>query len=60
MVKHVLPSLMGWSFCDSSQLGLGSSTTLPCVFVPTETPLSRAFPSGTLVRCTDIAAGESL
>jgi Regulator of chromosome condensation (RCC1) repeat len=42
------------------QLGLGSTTTLSCVFVPTEIPLSRAFPSGTSVRCTDVAAGEAL
>ena len=41
-----------------SQLGLGALVTIPCVFIPTEILLSRAYPSGTSVRCTDLAAGE--
>lgn len=41
------------------QLGLGSTLTLACVFVPTEVALARSYPSGTSVKCTDIASGTS-
>ncbi len=46
-------------FSLPSQLGLGAFVTIPCVFVPTEILLSRAYSSGTSVKCIDLAAGES-
>ncbi|KAF9519871.1 hypothetical protein BS47DRAFT_1324205 [Hydnum rufescens UP504] len=52
--------VLTWGANEFGQLGLGSTTTLSCVFVPTEIPLSRAFPSGTSVRCTDVAAGGDI
>lgn len=39
------------------QLGLGGAV-IPAVSVPAEVPLSRSYPGGTSVKCTDIAAGE--
>ncbi|EMD38580.1 hypothetical protein CERSUDRAFT_113764 [Gelatoporia subvermispora B] len=52
--------VLGWGANEFGQLGLGTSTTLDTVVVPTEIILWRATPSRMQTKCTDIFAGGDL
>lgn len=49
--------VLGFGANDFGQIGLGSNTTIATVPTPVEIVLAKAYPSGTTLRCTNIAAG---
>ncbi|OCH95595.1 RCC1/BLIP-II protein [Obba rivulosa] len=52
--------VLGWGANEYGQLGLGSTTLLDTVIVPTEVILWRATPSRMQTKCTDVFAGGNL
>lgn len=49
--------VLGFGANDFGQIGLGTYSTVAIVPTPVEIQLSKAYPSGTTVKCTGVAAG---
>ncbi|KAL7422857.1 hypothetical protein Q5752_002153 [Cryptotrichosporon argae] len=49
--------VLGFGANDYGQIGLGAAATVDTVPTPVEVVLARAYPGGTTVRCTNVAAG---
>ncbi|TXT14552.1 uncharacterized protein COLE_00745 [Cutaneotrichosporon oleaginosum] len=49
--------VLGFGANDYGQIGLGANTTVATVPTPVEIVLAKAYPAGTTLRCTNIAAG---
>ncbi|OCF31640.1 hypothetical protein I316_06645 [Kwoniella heveanensis BCC8398] len=56
-VRTFTGHILGFGANENGQIGLGSTSSVDIVPVPVEVVLSRCYPSGTKVECTDIKAG---